>query len=247
VMPLRWSLLRRLPFSSLLEAGTLISILVIAGAVLLFAALVDNVVKGETHAFDRAVLLALRNPDDLADAIGPRWLEIMFHDITSLGGTTVLALMAAAVVGFLLIDGKRAAALLVIVSVGGGALLSSSLKLAIGRPRPDLVVHLVEVHTPSFPSGHAMLSAVVYLTLGALLSRVEGPPRIKIYVLSLAVTLTFLIGLSRIYLGVHWPTDVLAGWCVGAGWAVLCWRLAVTLQRRGEIEADVEVRGRQEF
>jgi undecaprenyl-diphosphatase len=198
------------------------------------------VLEGETHAFDRAVLLAFRNPLDPSDPIGPTWLEIMFRDITALGGTTVLTLMTIAVIGFLLIDGKRAAAVLVLVSVVGGVLLSSVLKFGIDRPRPDLVAHLVEVHTASFPSGHAMLSAVVYLTLGGLLSRVEGPRRIKIYVLSVAVTLTFLIGLSRVYLGVHWPTDVLAGWCAGAAWAVLCWRVALALQRRGDVERDTE-------
>jgi undecaprenyl-diphosphatase len=94
--------------------------------------------------------------------------------------------------------------------------------------------------TASFPSGHAMLSAVIYLTLGALLSRVEAPRRVKIYVLTVAVILTFLVGLSRIYLGVHWPTDVLAGWCAGSAWAVLCWRVALASQRAGEVEGEVE-------
>jgi undecaprenyl-diphosphatase len=187
--------------------------------VLLFAELME-MVQGETRAFDRAVLLAFRNPMDLANPIGPRWLEIVFRDMTSLGG----------------------AAVLVLASVMGGVLLSGILKLGVDRPRPDLVPHLVEEYTASFPSGHAMLSAVVYLTLGGLLSRVEGPRRIKIYVLSVSVILTFLIGLSRIYLGVHWPTDVLAGWCAGATWAVLCWRVALALQRRGEIERDIEGR-----
>jgi len=121
-------------------------------------------------------------------------------------------------------------------------LLSGILKLGVDRPRPDLVPHLVEEYTASFPSGHAMLSAVVYLMLGGLLSRVEGPRCIKIYVLSVSLILTFLVGLSRIYLGVHWPTDVLAGWCAGATWAVLCWRVALALQRRGEIERDIEGR-----
>ncbi|HEY2920116.1 MAG TPA: phosphatase PAP2 family protein [Candidatus Binatia bacterium] len=197
----------------------MISVLVVAGGVLLFAELME-MVQGETRAFDRAVLLAFRNPMDLANPIGPRWLEIVFRDMTSLGG----------------------AAVLVLASVMGGVLLSGILKLGVDRPRPDLVPHLVEEYTASFPSGHAMLSAVVYLTLGGLLSRVEGPRRIKIYVLSVSVILTFLIGLSRIYLGVHWPTDVLAGWCAGATWAVLCWRVALALQRRGEIERDIEGR-----
>jgi undecaprenyl-diphosphatase len=235
----RGASLRRLRFLTSLEAGTLVSILVVAGGMLLFAKLMD-MVQGETRAFDRAILLAFRNSTDLSDPIGPHWLEVIFRDITSLGGATVLTLMTIAVSGFLLIDAKRGAAILVLGSVIGGVLLSSILKLGIDRPRPDLVAHLVEVHTASFPSGHAMLSAVVYLTLGGLLSRVESPRRIKIYVLSVAVMLTLLIGVSRVYLGVHWPTDVLAGWCAGATWAVLCWRVALALQRRGEIEGNTE-------
>jgi undecaprenyl-diphosphatase len=213
--------LRRLRFLTSLEAGTLVSILVVAGGVLLFAKLM-GMVQGEPRAFDRAILLAFRNSTNLSDPVGPHWLEVIFRDITSLGGATVLTLMTIAVTGFLLIGAKRGAAILVLGSVIGGVLLSSILKLGIDRPRPDLVAHLVEVHTASFPSGHAMLSAVVYLTLGGLLSRVESPRRIKIYVLSVAVMLTLLIGVSRVYLGVHWPTDVLAGWCAGATWAVLC-------------------------
>jgi undecaprenyl-diphosphatase len=145
-----------------------------------------------------------------------------------------------AVIGFLLIDGKRHAALLVLVSIGGGTLLSSGLKGLFDRPRPDLVPHGVEVYTMSFPSGHATLSAVTYLTLGALLARVQPRRRVKAYLLSVAVLLAVLIGASRVYLGVHWPTDVLAGWCVGAAWAMLCWTVATWLQRRGEVEGGHE-------
>jgi undecaprenyl-diphosphatase len=163
----------------------------------------------------------------------------MFRDITPLGGYAVVMLISLAVIGYLLMDGKRGAALWVLVSVSGGAVISNLLKLAIERPRPDLVARLVEVNTSSFPSGHATLAAVTYLTLGALLSRVEARRRAKIYVLTVAVVLTVLIGVSRIYLGVHWPTDVLAGWCVGAAWAMLCWRIALALQRSGKVESDV--------
>ncbi|HEV2904186.1 MAG TPA: phosphatase PAP2 family protein [Pyrinomonadaceae bacterium] len=224
---------------SLLEARTLISLLVIVGAMLVFAAVVDRVVEGQTRAFDEAVLLAFRHPSNPSKPIGPFWLPIMFRDITGLGSYAVVTLITLAVIGYLLMDGKRGAALLVLLSVGGGAALSNVLKFAIERPRPDLVVHLVEVNTTSFPSGHAMLSAVTYLTLGALLSRVEARRYAKIYVLTVAVTLTFLIGISRIYLGVHWPTDVLAGWGVGSAWAMLCWRIALALQRSGDVESDV--------
>jgi len=229
--------IRRLRFLPAVEAGTLISIIIIAGGVLLFSELVE-MIQGEPQAFDRWVLLALRNPGDPADPIGPAWLEIVYRDITSLGGAAVLTLMTAIVVGFLIVDKKRSAALFVLASVAGGTVLSTILKLAFARPRPDVVPHLVAVSSASFPSGHAMLSAVVYLTLGALLSRVEGPLRLKVYILSVAIVLTLLIGISRIYLGVHWPTDVLAGWCAGAAWATLCWRIALTLQRRGEVEGD---------
>lgn len=241
-MSLRRFDIRRVKFFwPAIEFGTLLSILVIAGGVLLFVELLEFI-EGDAGTFDRWVLQAFRNPVNLADAVGPRWLEFAFRDLTSLGGTTVLTLMTAAVIGFLLVDGKRAAALLVFVSVSSGALLSTILKLVVARPRPDLVPHLVEVSSASFPSGHAMLSAVVYLTLGALLSRLEGPPRVKIYVLSVAIALTLSIGVSRVYLGVHWPTDVLAGWCAGAAWAVLCWRVALFLQRRGEVENDQQGR-----
>ena len=224
---------------SKLEARTLITLLVIFGTVFVFARLVDEVVQGETRAFDEAVLLVLRDRINLSDPIGPAWLQIMFRDITSLGGHAVVTLISLAVIGYLLMDGKRGAALLVLASVGGGAVLSSLLKLGIDRPRPDLVAHLVEVNSASFPSGHATLAAVTYLTLGALLSRVEARWSAKIYVLTVAVALTFLIGISRIYLGVHWPTDVLAGWCVGSAWAMLCWRIALALQRSGNVESDV--------
>ncbi|HKY07199.1 MAG TPA: phosphatase PAP2 family protein, partial [Candidatus Binatia bacterium] len=228
-MASRWSKIRRLSFSwPAIEAGTLVAILIVAGGVLVFSELIE-MIGGEPHAFDRRVLLALRSSTDSSDPVGPGWIELMFRDITSLGGAAVLILMTAAVVGFLFIDGKRAAATFVLASVGGGTLLSTGLKLIFARPRPDVVPHLVDVSSASFPSGHAMLSAVVYLTLGALLSRVEGPPRIKIYVLSVGILLTLLVGMSRVYLGVHWPTDVLAGWCAGAVWATLCWRIALAL------------------
>ena len=201
-----------------------------------FIELSDEVGEGETHGFDTAVLTALRNPADLNDPIGPWWIEMMFKDITALGGTSVLALITLFAVGYLLLSGKRANALLVVVAVVGGALLSHFLKLGFDRPRPDLVAKLVEVRTLSFPSGHAMQSAVTYLTLGALLARVQGGKHTRNYLMAVAVILTLIIGLSRVFLGVHWPTDVLAGWCAGAAWALLCWLVARALDRHGDVE-----------
>jgi undecaprenyl-diphosphatase len=222
------------------ELAVLATIGLGAAALLGFMLLIEQVIDGETHAFDEAVLRALRSPTDPADPLGPWWVEQIFKDLTALGGSTVLTLITAAVVGYLLIDRKRAAARLVLVSVGGGVLLSSLAKNLVARPRPELVAHMVEVHTLSFPSGHAMMSAVTFLTLGALLARVQPHRRLKAYLLGVAVILTVLVGVSRVYLGVHWPTDVLAGWCAGAAWAILCWTVALWLQRRGQVEQGTE-------
>jgi undecaprenyl-diphosphatase len=148
----------------------------------------------------------------------------------------MLSLMTFAAVGYLLLARKHYAAVAVFVAVAGGLVLSTLLKLGFDRPRPDLVPHGSLVYTTSFPSGHSMMAAVTYLTLGALLARVEGSIRIKIYLLSVAVILTVLVGVSRVYLGVHWPTDVAAGWTVGAAWALLCSLVMRRLQRRGQVE-----------
>jgi len=101
--------------------------------------------------------------------------------------------------------------------------VSFVLKDIMDRPRPDLVSHLVDVQTSSFPSGHATLSAVVYLTIGALLAREQPSRGLRFYVMAVAILATMLIGCSRVYLGVHWPTDVLAGWAIGSAWAMLWW------------------------
>jgi undecaprenyl-diphosphatase len=222
------------------EFGILALVLVATAVLLAFFHLADEVTEGDTHTFDSTVLLSLRNPADRADPIGPAWLELAARDLTSLGGYPVVILTTVCAIGFLLITGKRHAALLVFVSTGGGMLLSSELKGLFERPRPDLVPHAVQVYTMSFPSGHAMLSAATYLTLGALLARVQPRPWVRLYLLAVAVALTLLIGASRVYLGVHWPTDVLAGWSAGAAWAMLCWTVALWLQRRGKVETGAE-------
>ena len=209
-----------------------------AGLILAFALIAGEVIEGETAAFDRAVLLALRVAGDPETPLGPPWLQNAARDVTALGSITVLSLITAVALGFLLLQGKRGASLLVLLSVGGGMAISSLLKNQIGRQRPDLVPHGDIVFTASFPSGHSLLSAVVFLTLGAMLARFVEGRRLKAYVLVVAMTVTLLVGCSRVYLGVHWPTDVLAGWCVGAGWAALCWLVALWLQRRGAVEPE---------
>jgi undecaprenyl-diphosphatase len=158
--------------------------------------------------------------------------------MTALGGNTLLLLVTLATVAYLAMTGKRGGAVLVAASVGGAAALSSILKVAFARPRPDLVPHEMEVFTASFPSSHAMLSAATYLTLGVLLARLHRERRTKAFLVGLAIALTLLVGASRVYLGVHWPSDVLAGWCGGAAWALLCWFVALQLQHRGDVETE---------
>jgi undecaprenyl-diphosphatase len=203
-----------------------------------FGSLATEMLEGETMPFDRAVLLALRSPTDVADPIGPAWVETMFTDFTSLGSTTVLTFITVASVLYLLLAEKRRHAWLVLAAVGGGTLISTVLKLAFARPRPDFVAHIVEVQSASFPSGHAMLSAVTYLTLGVLLARVETNVRLRVFVMGLALFCTLGVGLSRIYLGVHYPTDVLAGWMLGAAWAMLCWVVALWLEQRTDLRRE---------
>jgi undecaprenyl-diphosphatase len=205
-----------------------------------FLEIADGVLEGETHALDSTILLAFRNPQDIADPLGPGWLEEAARDITGLGGYAILTLLTAATIAYLLMAGKRGAALLVLVSIVGGALLSHGLKLGFERPRPDLVPHGTQVYTASFPSGHAMLSAVTFLTLGALLARIEKSRRISTFIMVMAIIVTLMVGTSRVYLGVHWPSDVLAGWSIGAAWASLCWFVALQLQERGQVEKPGE-------
>ncbi len=225
--------LRRLALS---EIGAVIAMGIVALGALAFMAIADEALEGDTHAFDESILRALREPGDASNPIGPAWLADMMADLTALGGIAVLTLLVVGVVFYLLSVGKRGTALLVGGAVGSGAILSALLKLGFDRPRPDLVAHLSHAYSSSFPSGHAMLSAVTYLTLGVLLARAHERRRTKIIVMTYGVTLTVLIGLSRIYLGVHWPTDVMAGWALGAAWAAVWWLVAWWLQRRGKIE-----------
>jgi undecaprenyl-diphosphatase len=220
------------------EAAPLLTLAVIGLFGWAFVSLADEVREGDTMSFDRALLLWLRNPDNLADPIGPSWLEETARDFTGLGGHGILGFITLATIAYLLLTRRRGAALLVVGAIGGGMIASALLKMGFERPRPDLVPHGMRVYTASFPSGHAMLSATTYLTLGALLARLHRLRRVKTFFLGLAITLTVLVGFSRVYLGVHWPSDVLAGWCVGSAWAGLCWYIALVLQRHGQVEGD---------
>ena len=211
-------------------------VLIIAGLVFAFGFIAQEVVKGKTLAFDREVMLALRNSVDTSVPIGPAWLPEAARDITSLGSIIVLVIITLVVVGYLFLAGKSAVAWLMLIAVFGGIALSDLLKFAFGRARPDIVTPLARVFTTSFPSGHATLSAITYLTIGAVLARSQPSSTISLYFMSLAAFLTMIIGVSRIYLGVHYPTDVLGGWCIGTAWAMGCWAIMARLQSVGQVE-----------
>jgi undecaprenyl-diphosphatase len=223
---------------SSLEKWTLAGVVVVAMLALGFAVLANEVAEGETRTFDERILLAFRAADNPAVTKGPIWLKEVMRDVTALGGTSVLTIIIASVAGFLGVIGMRHAAIMVLVSVLSGVLLSNSLKAGFARVRPALVSHETAIYTASFPSGHATLSAVVYLTLGALLCRTQSSVAVKTYILSVAIFLAIIVGISRVYLGVHWPTDVIAGWLLGGTWALLCWIAMLWLQGRGEVEPE---------
>jgi undecaprenyl-diphosphatase len=225
VVPIARALINRLAASG---AKPLAALLLAAGAVWLFAELADDVLEGDTRTVDERVLLLTRALNDPSDPVGPPWLEDVVRDVSALGGVGILTILTLASAGFLALQRKRAAALYLLAAVGGGAVLASVLKLVFDRDRPpaELMAHGQTIFTSSFPSGHSMLSAVVYLTLGALLARAQSEVHLRAYILGLAAFLALIVGLSRVYLGVHWPTDVLAGWTAGAAWALVCWALA---------------------
>lgn len=220
------------------EWPVLLILLIAAGSIWAFVELADEVIEGATDAFDRRILLTLRNAQDPTQPLGPAWFQEMMRDFTALGSTGVLVLVTAGAAGFLFLEGKRRAALAVILSVLGGMLISQLVKMGLDRPRPDLVPHATVVYTASFPSGHSMMATAVYLTLGALVARTRRIRRVKVFILVIAVLVSLLVGVSRVYLGVHWPTDVLAGWAVGAAWALLCWVAMLWLQVHGNVERD---------
>jgi undecaprenyl-diphosphatase len=212
--------------------GAVAALALVAGGLLAFLGIADEMSEGDTRAFDMAVLTALRasgHPDQL---VGPRWLHIAAVDVTALGSVAVLGLVVLFAVALMLCLKRWAEALTLLVGAVGGTEISQAVKHAFGRERPDLAYRAVEAANASFPSGHAMLSAVVFLTLGALAARFATLKRVKILAISAGVLMSLLVGVSRIYLGVHWTTDVLAGWSLGAVWAMACWLAAWAWERR---------------
>lgn len=222
----------------ILQRLTWLAVFVLLFGVIGFLGIADEVMEGDTMQLDQRILMAMRMPGDPTQPIGPRWVEEVFRDFTGLGGTGVLGLLTVATLVYLWLMGMHRAAIYLLVAIVGGLLVSLALKAGFDRPRPDLISHGSIVYTSSFPSGHSMLSATVYLTGGAMLALLHARRTVRVFILACAVLATLLVGISRVYLGVHWPTDVLAGWAGGAAWAALCWLVAQRFRKRTGLEAS---------
>jgi undecaprenyl-diphosphatase len=220
------------------EALTMLgaALMVVVGG-LVFLLLASEVMEGDTQKLDETIVQWFRRDDDPGLPRGPAWLREVGIDITALGSFAVLLLLVLAVAGFLWIHQQKRLMLLLLFSTGGGFALNSLMKRIFARPRPSVVPHLREVFTPSFPSGHAALSAIVYLTIGVLLFEVVKGRKARIYCLVIAMIATGLVGFSRVYLGVHYPSDVLAGWATGIAWAAACWVAVQYIERRSRAKA----------
>lgn len=212
--------------SPLRDPLPLILVTLSAFATWLFVIVARSLSSAGNHAWDEWALLALRVPGDPAEPLGPPWVEEMMRDLTALGGATVTTLVVLAAVFLLAAQGRRKMAGYLVVTVVGAACLNGLLKESIDRPRPDLVPHGVPVYSSSFPSGHSMTAAATYLTLGVIASRRQPRVTTRLLVMLSVCAIGIAVGLSRVYLGVHWPTDVLAGWAAGSAWALLCWLVA---------------------
>lgn len=219
--------------------GPLWLAVVFVGAVWGFVELADDAPEGDYLAWENAVLQSLRHN---GEPLGGESVASALRDVTALGGAVVLVSLTLLILGYLCLCGSYRVALLLAIATAGGQGINLVLKQSFARERPDATLHLVEVNSPSFPSGHSMAASIFYLTSGALLAGMAQRRREKTYLIGCGLLLTVVVGFSRVYLGVHYPTDVLAGWCAGAAWAILCLAGAGVLARRGAIKPQ-PVRG----
>lgn len=230
---------QRIPILGRAEPWLLASVFVLSLAILCFAFIVDVIAKSPVE-FDQYLLLFFRSSTDPSVPFGPAWLREMARDVTALGSLTILAFLILVVTTYLMLANKPLAAVLLVTAMGGGAVINSLLKLFFARPRPAIVVPSVRVFSDSFPSGHAALSTMVYLTLAVMLGRTIGSRTLSVFFLIVAMLVAAIVGISRVYLGVHYPTDILAGWCVGSAYAIACWTTMLTLQRVGRGDSRID-------
>lgn len=197
-----------------------------------FGAIALEYPSGRYRAFDETILRFFRNDADTGTLRGPLWIRSAMESISALGHGLVLTTVVVGAAGYLVFHRRWRAALTIAGVAAGGTILDVVLKSMADRPRPTVVPHLTEVITSSFPSGHALLSAVIYLSVGMIIAQSSRSLRSAFFAIGSAVLLTLLIGISRVFLGVHHPTDVLAGWAAGVAWILVCVGLEESCRRR---------------
>ena len=210
------------------------ALVVVLASIAAFVTLLALISSPEIQRFDESVIRALRNQQDASNPIGPKWVQELARDYTALGGYGVLSTLTVLIALFLSFAGKRRRAWFAAFVVFAGYLVSTGLKAAIGRPRPAIVPYLSNFNSASFPSGHSMMSAVVYITFSLMLADLANRKRVSALLFIAPVAISAAVGFSRVYMGVHYPTDVFAGWCAGISWALGCWLIA----RRWRIVRD---------
>ena len=202
----------------------LLAVIVAVGAAIWGVLWLSGEVRaGETTAFDRALILALRQTIDPDRLRGPAWLQESARDITALGGFTVLGLVSVAAIAVLIVYGRRRQALVFAAAAVGAQALAEAIKSIVGRPRPSFVARYDLIASSSFPSGHSMMAPAIYFTLASIVAAGELRPAARVLLMAGSVVLVAAIGVSRVYLGVHWPTDVVAGWTLGSAVALVAW------------------------
>lgn len=216
------------------------SIVVPVAAALIFLALAAMVASGQSFALDSKLILAFRSAADPSVPLGPAWLQEAMRDLTALGSFVGLGSMMLVAALILWKCDHQRLAIGLLVAIGSGMVASTVLKIVIGRNRPDIVEHAALTFTASFPSGHAFLSSVTLLCIAGFVGLAVRRDDITRLSVALAWCLILAIGISRIYLGVHWPTDVLAGWCLGTAWSSLA---VATLGRMMAAEELAQARG----
>ena len=204
----------------LFEPAVLMVMMLFVIMIMGFIEVADDVMEGDTHGIDTALLMMMRDGNDPQNAWGPPWVHEMMRDISGMGGIIILSFVSMGAAVYLFMRSKIGQAFYLLCTVSFGTMMTNILKSGFDRPRPDLVPHGSFVFTGSFPSGHSMMAAVVYLSVGVLLARSHENYKLKLYFIVLSVILTVAIGISRVYLGVHWPSDVLAGWMAGCAFAL---------------------------
>lgn len=214
------------------EVSILFIFFAMAVCLFVFIQIAYAVSDGEIYSIDKEILLLFRNSDNPDLTLGSERAQYIMRDITALGSSTILTIIVLFVVLYLAFKKEIRSIIFVLTAAIGGGVLVQILKFLFARPRPEIVPQLVSEISMSFPSGHSAMSAVVYLSLAVLISRIETSKKMRVFFISSALIITFIVGLSRIYLGVHYPTDVLAGWMIGLFWSLLCWFVASIIEKK---------------